>query len=393
MARRGATIVVALATLVAGCRAGTRDPNPEAAPPPGSARPPPSPSPSPTPNSIVLSASGDILIHEGVANRARRYAGSVGGFDFAPMFDLVKPILSASDAALCHLESPISRDNRNLAYYPRFNVPREIGAAVAGAGFDICSTASNHSIDHGPESVIGMLEVLDASKIAHTGTGRNPEEAVRPARINVKGIETAFLSYTFGLNGLTLPKDREWMVNRIDSARILADAQAARTAGAEFISVSLHWGTEYQSKPSDQQVSLGKQLLSSPAVDLVLGHHTHVVQPMTKIGEKFLVYGMGNFISRQSAACCPAPTQDGVVVHLLIEEVSGGAVVRRLTYTPTWVEQGALRIVPVAQAIDDPATPADIRNALRISWRRTTEAINALGARELGIVPAAEPRL
>jgi hypothetical protein len=350
---------------------------------------PPSPPPSPTPTRVTLSAVGDVLTHEGIANRARRYAGSAGGFDFRPMFDRVKPLLSAADVAVCNLESPISKNNQNLSYYPRFHVPREIVAAVADAGFDVCSTANNHANDVGTGGVIETLDVLDANRVAHVGSGRTPDEAANPAVLEVKGIRLAFLSYTFSLNGLNLPADRTWMVNMIKGDKILADAQAAKSAGAEFVVVAMHWGTEYVAEPNESQRALSAQLLGSPVVDLIIGHHTHVIQPIAKVGEKYVIYGMGNFISRQGAYCCPAETQDGVIFNLTIEETAGGAAVRSINYIPTWVEPVSARIFPVAQALNDPATPAQLRRELDISWRRTTSAVKG---EQLGVVPAAVPQ-
>ena len=339
--------------------------------------------PPPPPKRFTLTASGDVLIHEGLAIRASRNAGgggnaSGGPYDFKPMFEKIRPVISAADLSICHMEVPISARNRDLAYYPRFHVPREVAEGIAYAGFDMCTTASNHAIDKGTEALFGTLDVLDANKLGHSGTGRTPEETKRPATYNLNGLDVAVLSYTFSLNGLKPPAGQEWVVNMIDPDRILSDAQAAKAAGAEFVTVNLHWGTEYDSNPNEQQKRVAQQLLSTPHVDLLLGHHTHVVQPITKVGEKFAVYGMGNFISRQNSSCCPAPTQDGLTVHFVIEEIPGGAAVTQLTYTPTWVEQQGLTVLSVAQALDDPATPRAYIDGLRTSWRRTTTAVNAL---------------
>jgi capsule synthesis protein PGA_cap len=349
----------------------------------------PSPSPSPTPKSFTMAAVGDVLTHEGLAIRARKYAGSKGGFDFRPMFEKVKPALSAADVAVCNVESPISKNNQNLSYYPRFHVPHEIALAVVDSGFDVCSTANNHAIDVGPDGVVETLEALDAAHLAHAGTGRTPEEASKPAMLEVKGLRLAFLSYTFSLNGLTLPADKKWMVNLIDSARMLADARSAKAAGAQFVVVSIHWGTEYQADPNEQQRRVAEDLLKSPDVDLILGSHVHVIQPVAKVGEKFVLYGMGNFISRQAAYCCPAETQDGVIFHFAVEEVPGGAVVRKVSYTPTWVEPSTFRIVSVAEALDDPSTAATNRKGLEISWRRTTSAVKG---EQFGITTTSVPK-
>jgi hypothetical protein len=349
----------------------------------------PSPSPSPTPKSFTMASVGDVLTHEGIAIRARKYAGAQGGFDFRPMFEKVKPVLSGADLATCNIESPISKNNQNLSYYPRFHVPHEIATAVADAGLDVCSTANNHAIDVGSSGVVETLEVLDAAHVAHAGTGRTPEEAGKPASIDVKGMRVAFLSYTFSLNGLALPPDKKWMVNLIDSPKMLSDAHGARAAGAQFVIVSIHWGTEYGANPNDQQRQVADALLKSPDVDLVIGSHVHVVQPIAKVGEKFAIYGMGNFISRQAAYCCPPETQDGIIFHFTVEETPGGAAVRKVTYTPTWVEPGTFRIVSVADALDDPTTSQQNRKGLEISWRRTTSAVKG---EQFGVTPDRLPK-
>jgi hypothetical protein len=382
-ARPRAVFLIAFLLLLGACRSNGGSP---AA---GPASKLPSPSPSPTPKKFTIATVGDVLTHEGIANRARNYAGSRGGFDFKPMFEKVKPMLSAADVAVCNIESPISKNNQNLSYYPRFHVPHEIADAVVDAGFDVCSTANNHAIDAGPGGVVETLDVLDAAHLAHAGTGRSPEEAARPAVIEVKGLRLAFLSYTFSLNGLSLPADKKWMVNMIDSARMLADARAAKAAGAVFVVVSIHWGTEYQAEPNEEQRKVAEELLNSPDVDLILGHHVHVIQPVAKVGEKFVFYGMGNFISRQGAYCCPAETQDGVIFHLELEEVPGGAAVRKVTYTPTWVEPTGARIFSVAAELDSSSTPSSIRRDLQVSWRRTTAAVKG---EPLGVVPALVPK-
>jgi poly-gamma-glutamate capsule biosynthesis protein CapA/YwtB (metallophosphatase superfamily) len=346
---------------------------------------------------VVLSAAGDILIHQGISEAASRNAGGAGSgfggrYDFRPMFDEVRPLLSDSHQALCHMEVPISRGNADLSYFPRFRVPNEIGAALAYAGFDACTTASNHSIDQGPDGVAATLEALDTAQLDHAGMGRTPEEASSPVLLSADGIRIGVVSFTFSLNGLPLPPDKPWMVNLIDERRILGQAQAAREAGADLVVVSMHWGTEFVATPNVQQTSLAQSLLASPQVDLILGHHAHVVQPIGKVGDEFVVYGMGNFISRQSARCCPAATQDGVIVHLHIGRTSTGARVAAITYTPTWVEPGTFRIRPVARALDDRSTPADHLDDLTLSWQRTTSAIDALGADEFGVRPSALPR-
>ncbi|MDQ3752122.1 MAG: CapA family protein [Actinomycetota bacterium] len=334
-------------------------------------------------------ATGDILTHSPVYERARVNGGDE--YDFSPMFRKVKPQLSAADLAICHLETPLSPDNQSLSSYPAFNVPHQLADAIAKAGYDYCSTASNHSYDQGPEGVKATLDVLDRAGVRHDGTARAPRGAEHPEIIEVEGVKVGLLSYTYGLNGFVLPQHQSWSVDVIGTESILIEARAARRAGADFVIVSLHWGVEYQVPPSADQVTLGRRLLKTDAIDLILGHHAHVVQPIDRIGKDYVVYGMGNFLSDQTIACCAEETQNGVIVRLVIEGQADDLRVKEVTYTPTRIQQGDYVITPVALALDNPSTPAESRSLLRESWRQTTTAIESLGAGKFGVKPDLAP--
>jgi poly-gamma-glutamate synthesis protein (capsule biosynthesis protein) len=349
-----------------------------------SASPETQPSPVPkAPRSFTLVTSGDILIHDTVAQRARANASSSAAqYDFRPMFADVKPILSAADLALCHLETPLSPTNTQLSYYPIFNVPHELADAIADAGFGACSTASNHSLDKRFAGLKATLDILDNKGIVHSGMARSAEEKATPTLIELPQAVVASLSYTFSFNGIPLPSAQPFAANRIDAATILDEAKRARAAGAEFVVVSLHWGTEYSPTINGQQRTLGNQLLSSPDIDLIVGHHAHVVQPIGKVGEKFVVYGMGNFISAQNSRCCPTGTEDGVMVHFTVREVEGRFKVAEVSFTPTLVESRTYRIVPLSR-VPSGSSPSIFR-AMQTSWCRT---LSRFGGSALGIKP------
>ena len=323
-------------------------------------------------------ASGDVLPHRSVVDRARAYGARSGrSYDFGPMFAAIRPLVSAADLAVCHLEAPLSPTGRNLSGYPRFNAPPQLAAAIRAAGYDACSVASNHSMDQGVQGVAGTLAVLDKAGLRHAGTGRTPREA-RPRILAVRGVRVALLSYTYGLNGFRLPRGRPWLVNLIRPGRILADARAARRAGSEFTVVFLHWGQEYRSAPTPVQRTLARKVLADPAVDLIVGHHAHVVQPVQRIHGKWVAFGLGNSLSAQSAACCPAATQDGVLLQVTVVRKAGRFVVGAVRYTPTWVNHPSYRIHPVPQALaSGSANPA----MLRASLRRTTAAVGPAARR------------
>jgi poly-gamma-glutamate synthesis protein (capsule biosynthesis protein) len=171
------------------------------------------------------------------------------------MFAAIRPLVSAADLAVCHLETPLSPSGRRLSGYPRFNAPSQLAAAIHSAGYDACSVASNHAMDQGAQGVAGTLAVLDRAGLRHAGTARRPREA-RPRILTVRHVRVAVLSYTYGLNGFRLPHGRPWLVNLLSPGRILADARAARRAGSQFTVVFLHWGQEYRSTPTPTQRTL-----------------------------------------------------------------------------------------------------------------------------------------
>ena len=177
-------------------------------------------------------------------------------------------------------------------------------------GYDGCSTASNHSLDKGFDGVRSTLDTFDVVGLRHAGTARTPEEAAAITTYDVRGVRIAHLSYTYGFNGLPLPADAPWSANLIDAGRIHADAARARQEGAALVVVSLHWGTEYRAAPDGFQESVVSQLLPSEDIDLVIGHHAHVVQPVRKVGATYVVFGLGNELSNQSEP----PRRDGLTV-------------------------------------------------------------------------------
>lgn len=321
----------------------------------------------PTLRTFTVAATGDFLIHGRVIDQASTN-GAGALYDFDPMLAEVKPLIEAADLAVCHIEVPLSADNSDLSGYPVFSAPHELADDIADAGYDSCSTVSNHALDRGIPGIQATLDALDRAGVRHAGSARSPEEAATPNVLDVRGVRVAHLAYAYGFNGFAPPTP--WSVNQIDPTRILADARAARDAGAEFVFVSLQWGAEYQQVPTGDQQQLATTLLSSPDIDLIIGHHVHVVQPVGRVGGKVVAYGLGNFLSNQSpdAGLLPS-TQDGVMLQLQVEESSPGVfTVTDTAFTPTFVDRDAGYVIrPV-----DPITNA-------ASYERTVAAMTALG--------------
>ena len=181
-------------------------------------------------------------------------------YDFRPMLAELRPLVAGADLALCHLEVPLSRDGRAVASWPSFNAPPELAAALRWAGYDACSTASNHAMDRGAGGVAATLDVLDRAGLRHDGTARDAAEAAASTVMDVRGLRIGLLSYAYGLNGGALPSGQPWLVDLIDPARIVEDARAARRAGARFVVVLLHWGQENQAAPTSSQRELARRL-------------------------------------------------------------------------------------------------------------------------------------
>jgi poly-gamma-glutamate capsule biosynthesis protein CapA/YwtB (metallophosphatase superfamily) len=349
-----------------------RSPSPSRSPSPGASTNGPAP-PSTVGRSgaFTLVATGDLLVHGPVANRALANGGG-RKYDFRPMLRKIRPIVTGADLALCHVETPLSADDKNISGYPVFNTPHEVADAVAWAGYDGCSTASNHAIDRGVTGVRDTLRALDAHHLGHAGTARSSAEAKRVELYRLKGAVVAHLSYTYGTNGMPVPSRAPWSVNLTSVRGILADARRARGAGATFVVVSLHWGQEFRSAPTATQLSQAKALLASPAVDLILGGHAHVQQPVARFGDKYAVFGMGNLLSNQSPAAGLKPqTQDGALVGLHVVRRGGRWVTDRVTVTATYCEIGPYTVWPVTKGLADPSTPASLRARLTASLART----------------------
>jgi poly-gamma-glutamate synthesis protein (capsule biosynthesis protein) len=342
-------MTAAAATVVglAGCTpAGGPAPAPSRVPPvsavvsPSRSAPPPAAgSGVPERGPVTLALTGDMLVSDELRAQAARYAGG-RGFDFRPMLRRVAPVLRAADWAVCHQETVISPDNRLLAGWPSFSAPYQLAAAEKAAGYDACSTASNHTADHGVAGVLGTLDTFDRVGIRHTGSARSAGESRRLTIYQVRGVRIGHLSYTYGLNGGVTPA--AWAVNLIDPARVRADARRIRRAGARFVMVSLHFGTEQDQTPSAYQRRVVEEVMASPDVDLVVGHHAHVVQPIQRRRDgRWVIYGLGNFLAQQVVRPpkLTPPHRDGVIVRVTIAPgESGRYAVTRVGYVPTYVD-------------------------------------------------------
>ncbi|BCJ64904.1 CapA family protein [Polymorphospora rubra] len=302
---------------------------------------------------VSILAAGDILLHPELWDQARRDGG--GTMDFGPILAGVGPAIEQTDLALCHLETPLAPPGGPYIGFPLFSVPQEIVKGIKEVGFDGCSTASNHSLDHGVEGINRTLDVLDEVGVGHTGTYRTADEAKRPKIYEVGDVRVAHLSYTKSFNGLRRPENKDWVANLIDVEKVEADAAASRSAGADIVVVSLHWGTEYQHEPDVDQQQWARQIAAMRDVDVVFGHHAHVVQPIEQFGEKWVVYGLGNQIARHDK-----PTngnRDGAMIRVTFGPAGGTGrwKVAAIEAIPTFVDLNPdIRLVDLERALAEP---------------------------------------
>ena len=343
---------------------------------------------------ITLAAAGDVMMHMPIVESA--YDKETKSYDFAPLFAPVAPYLRGADYALANLETRLAAPGRKFSGYPRFNSPAELAEQLRAAGIGLLATANNHSLDMGWEGVVSTLQALDNCGLAHVGTYRSPEEKATPLMVNVRGVRLGILNYAGATNGLPIPAGKEFAVNLLTPEAIQAEANAARAMGADLVIALLHFGNEYSRKPEAGQRELAKQFIAN-GVDVIIGSHAHVVQPIEKItvmrgGKPYqgvVAYSLGNFISNQRERY----RDSGIILYLQIEKNGRETSVTRISYLPVWVQKSGpinaarFRIVPVhgqiPAASDLPLTDKD-RGRMQQVWEELTEQLND---KEAGIGP------
>ena len=299
-------------------------------------------SPEGTDDTLHLVFAGDIMTHGPQIRAALRGDGQ---YDFRPSFSLVKPLIAEADLAVGNLETTFG--GKPYSGYPMFSSPEAFGEALRDAGFDVLTTANNHSCDRGRYGVVQTIDILDSLGIATTGSYRTREERTSrtPLLVTVKGVKLAILAYTYGTNGLPIPSPA--LVDTISRTQIARDLQRADSLGADYKIVQIHWGNEYERLPNKRQKDLA-QWLADQGVHAIIGSHPHVVQESTFLKRQdtqgdstFVVYSMGNFISNQIT---PPGTRGGMLLSLeLIRDRAKGRWTTQPHYQYVFVEKRSPR--------------------------------------------------
>jgi poly-gamma-glutamate capsule biosynthesis protein CapA/YwtB (metallophosphatase superfamily) len=288
-----------------------------------------------------------------------------------PMLAAQRPCIETSDVGICHLETPLAPPDGPFFSYPSFSVPPQLLTALVYAGYDACSTASNHTLDQGTAGLNRTIDELDAAGILHDGSYRSQADAQTPVIINTPQARIGFISVTYDFNGY-IP-DQPWQANTIDTDAILGTARQARAAGADLVIVAMDAGDEYDPIPNAQQQNAATTLLADQAIDLVYGHHAHVVQPLEKINGKWAIYGLGNTIAAQGTEI--TGTRDGLLVRVQFTQSAAGAW---MTNDVAWVASYQDPYPPYRWCPLTPAHTCGPEDAASLA--RTTAAVNQRGA-------------
>lgn len=284
------------------------------------------------PPGIDLLFVGDAMQHQAQLDQAL-LEGDGKRYDYSKCFTLIAPIVTEADYAVCNLEVPLGGGPR-YSGYPCFSAPDSYAEALRDAGFDMFLTSNNHCLDSGDKAARRTLTALDNLGVDHIGTYHDAarREQLIPFIKDIKGFKVGFLNYTYGTNGISPREGME--VALIDRDKMRREIKATREAGAEIICVAIHWGVEYVLTENANQRAIA-DFLKDEGVDLIIGGHPHVIQPMKVVRNErenkdvLIVYSLGNFISNMKTT----DTRGGALVKVRLErDEAGKAIFKNAAY-------------------------------------------------------------
>ena len=266
--------------------------------------------------SVSLVMVGDNLIHSSIYKDANRLAGGGNNYDFKPIIEYIKEKVQKYDLAYYNQETVLGGKEIGLSDYPAFNSPQEAGDAMLDAGFNIVSLATNHTMDRGEKAILESDKYWKAheDEVLAVGAYSSEEERNKVQIREKNGIKYAMLSYTYGTNGIPVPKGKDYLVNvwptnlsindpsrdseyQAYKEQVKKDIEAVRNQ-VDVLMVAMHWGVEYTHEPTAYEKDSAK-FLADNNVDIVIGAHPHVIQPVTWIDDTLVIYSLGNFVSAQ----------------------------------------------------------------------------------------------
>ena len=289
---------------------------------------------------INIALTGDIMCHNTIYNDAFNKQSNT--YDFSYIFDDIKYNIQTADIAIGNLETTFAGSSKGYSSYPTFNTPESLAYTLKKVGFDVLSTANNHCYDKGYSGIESTINYLDDADISHTGTFKSEEEQNKILVKNVKGIQIAFLSFTYGTNGITVPSDKSYSVNLIDKDLIKKQLDLAKKQNPDMICVSMHWGIEYQTTPNSEQKDLADFLFKNGA-DIIIGNHPHVLQNFEKreitlddgsSKDGLVIYSLGNLLADQNKKY----TRDSAIMNISVTKDENGKIkINTVKYTPIYI--------------------------------------------------------
>ena len=325
---------------------------------------------------IKMAVIGDIMCHNSQYKDA--YDSKNNTYDFSYVFSDIKEYISSADIAIGNLETTFAGKERGYSNYPRFNTPEQLATNLKDFGIDVVSTANNHCMDTNYTGLVSTLKYLDEAGISHTGTNETEEQQNQILVKDVNGVKIAFLSFTYGTNEITIPVDKSFAVNLIDEDLILRQIKLAKEQNPDLICVSMHWGIEYQLKQNQEQEKL-KDLLFNNGVDIILGSHPHVLQPMKNetitlddgsTKDCFVIYSLGNFMSGQTKE----NTRSSVILNIDITKSgeTGKTKLNKVEYIPIYMYKSPTARVHKYKILDIEKTLSNFESGIDKTIGQTT---------------------
>lgn len=307
------------------------------------------------PINFTMTAIGDTLCHN--TQYWDAYNSSTKQYDFSYVYDNIKDYTSSADITIGSLETTFAGEDRGYSNYPVFNSPDSLATGLKDIGVDVISLAGNHALDYGYSGICRTIDVLDNVGISHLGTYKSAEDQNKILIKDVKGVKIAFINYTYGTNGIPVPSDKPYCLNLIDKDLISKQIKQAKGQNVDMIVACMHWGTEYKTSANDEQKELADFLFKS-GVDIILGNHPHVIEPMEKktitlddgsTKDVFVVYALGNFTADQRAEI----TRDSAILNLDITKVSDGKIlINKVSYVPIYMYKNSAAKVHKFKILD-----------------------------------------
>ena len=341
------------------------------------------------PITFTLTSLGDTLCHN--TQYWDAYNSKTDEYDFSYVYEDIKNYTLSSDITIGSLETTFAGKEKGYSNYPTFNTPDSLGTALKDIGVDVVSLAGNHALDYGYTGLCRTIDVFNNIGLSHLGTYRTAEDQEKILIKDVKGVKIAFINYTYGTNGIPVPSGKEFCVNLIDKDFIKKQINQAKEQNVDMIVACMHWGTEYRTTANSEQKDLANFLFEN-GVDVILGNHPHVLEPMEKktitlqdgtTKEVFVVYALGNFTADQRDEI----TRDSAILNLTITKNSDSKIsIDKVNYVPIYMYKNTnvsthkFKILDIEKTIKDyeEGTNTSINSTVYNNLKKQLEKIKSI---------------